>query len=149
MFVARAAQVAVIPPSAMYKSTQTYTATNAYSAVPGWVADTATAPGSTLSGNGVVVQGSKTSALISATVPMTSNYYQSITVSVRLLVNGVVVVTGSTVTIAYNPNGGSATALASGTANVALGDVVTLQVISSVSGYGTVSAGTGTWVHIT
>ncbi|WP_280412519.1 hypothetical protein [Nocardia asiatica] len=126
-------------PSGMTKSGSAQTLTTSYAVITGWTADTANYPGSTLSGNGVVAQGAKTNATLTANLALSGGF--SWTVTARLLVNGSVVATGS---------GTSSTpATVSTTHNINNGDVVTVEAIFSGVSAPAVQTGSGTYVRIT
>jgi hypothetical protein len=144
MFVARAAASGFVP-SGMNKSGN-YTVTTSYADVPGWVADTTGYPGSTLSGNGVVAQRSKTGATISSSATVSSSSFSTHPCTLRLMVNGVVATTGTAITIPANSTGTAVTV--SGTANVNQNDVVTLQAVTDIASVITITA-TATYVRIT
>lgn len=126
-------------PSGMTKSGSSQTLTTSYAVITTWTADTTNYPGSTLSGNGVLVQGTKSAATVEASLVLSGGF--SYTATCRILINGSVAATGS---------GTSGTpATVSTSASVANGDVVTVEAIySGVSGP-SVSTGTSTYVRIT
>lgn len=126
-------------PSGMTKSGSAQVVTTSYAVVTSWTADTATYPGSTLSGSGVLAQGTKTGATVAASLALTGGF--SYTATCRILINGSVAATGS---------GTSGTPVTvSTTANIVTGDVVTVEVIySGVSGP-SVATGASTYVRIT
>lgn len=119
-----------------------HTLTTSYAAVQNWAADTSNYPGSTVSSHGIVVQGSNTNATIAASCPYTSSL--GCTVALRLFKNGSQVAQGST-----TASGTSGTATVSLTGQtVSNGDVFTIQAIAS-NNFGSISAGTSTWVRVT
>ncbi|MFI9506964.1 hypothetical protein [Nocardia sp. NPDC052566] len=114
-------------PSSMTKN-GTWSAMNAtFKPITGWLADTQGYPGSTLSGDGLVVQKPKTNALLDASIVLTGRN-RDVTVTLQLLVNNNVVVTNL-----GQPVGGTGTTTVSvsTTQSVAQGDVITLQAKSS------------------
>lgn len=126
-------------PSGMTKSGSAQALTTSYAVITSWTADTGTYPGSTLSGNGVLVQGSKSGATVAASLVLTGGF--SYTVTCRILINGSVAATGS---------GTSGTpATVSTSATVANGDVVTVEAIYSGVSPPSVATGSSTSVHIT
>ncbi|MCC3333607.1 hypothetical protein [Nocardia abscessus] len=128
-------------PSGMNKSGSA-TLSNSYAQVNGWVADTTNYPGSTVSSNALLAQGSKGNATVTATCPWTSSL--SCTVTLRLFKNGVQIVQGS------GSSGTSGTAIATATGvTVAPGDTITLQAVSTQGSFTSISAGAGTFVRIT
>ncbi|MBF6213790.1 hypothetical protein IU487_22490 [Nocardia puris] len=120
-------------PSGMLKDGSTYSVPASFTEIPGWVANTGTYPGSALSGNGLLVQGGKADATITATIGLSNGF--SLSTQVRILKNGNVIVTGSATT------GTTATASISGHA-VADGDVITVQIMAGSAGFVTVVANT-------
>ncbi|MGK8554401.1 hypothetical protein [Nocardia gipuzkoensis] len=128
-------------PSGMTKS-GTFPLSSSWQTIPSWTADTATYAGSTVSGNGLVAQGTKSGATLTANIPFASGSFNAST-TVRILVNGTLIATGSAV------EGVSGTASCTATATVATGDIVTVQGMSTGITSTTVSAGTGTYVRIT
>ncbi len=126
-------------PSGMTKSGSAQALTTSYAVITSWTADTITYPGSTLSGNGVLVQGGKSGATVAASLVLSGGF--SYTATCRILINGVVVATGS---------GTSGTpATVSTTAAVANGDVVTVEAIYSGVSAPSVATGSSTFVRIT
>ncbi|MFF4027022.1 hypothetical protein ACFYY5_29655 [Nocardia elegans] len=129
-------------PSGMTKS-GTQSITGSYVDISGWAADTANYPGSTVNANlSLVSNGSKASASLSANVPFSGGGFTGST-TIRILLNGSVVATGSGVT----GSSGTCTATANGV-SVANGDLVKVQ-ITTTTGAGTVTSGVNTWVRIT
>ncbi len=139
MFVLRA--LASFLPSGMTKN-GTFTIPASYTKILSWTADTTNYPGSTVSSDGLVVQGANSSATITANIPWTASL--SMTVTVRIKVNNVVVATGSGAT----GTSGTSTALATGQ-TVATGDNITVEVVSTQANFGSVSSGTNTYVRVT
>lgn len=127
-------------PSGMTKS-GSYGFSGSYTTITSWTADTSNYPGSVVSGNGVVAQGSKSGATLTANIPFGGGF--SSTTTVRIQVNGVTVVTGS------GNSSSSGTATASTTYDISNGDVVTVQGQSVGVTPTTVSSGTDTYVRIT
>ncbi|WP_043735626.1 hypothetical protein [Nocardia asiatica] len=120
----------------------TFTIPASYTKILSWTADTTNYPGSTVSSDGLVVQGANSSATITANIPWTASL--SMTVTVRIKVNNVVVATGSGAT----GTSGTSTALATGQ-TVATGDNITVEVVSTQANFGSVSSGTNTYVRVT
>lgn len=128
-------------PSGMTKNGNE-TVSNSWSALTGWAADA----GSTVSGSGLVANGSKAGALVSAEVSWRSGG-NSRTITARLKVNGTIVATGAGTT--GSGDGNLWTSTVSTTTNVLAGDVATIEVISANStGNPTILAGSATWVRI-
>lgn len=132
-------------PSGMNKN-GTYDIPNSYTTVPTWTADTTGYPGSTVSSNGVLAQGGKSSATIAASCAVTNTSGIGTTGTLRLLVNGSVSVTGSPVSISGL---GSGTLTVSGTATVASGDIVTVQATSADNTVLRITSGATSYVRIT
>lgn len=131
---------AVFLPVGMTKN-GTFPITTTYQQITGWIADT-TYPGSVVSSDALVVQSAAPSATIAANIPWTASFTG--TVTVKLFLNGTQIVQGAGV----NGSSGTSTAQATGLA-VAVGDVVTVQAVTTNSFGATVTAGTGTWVRVT
>lgn len=136
--------IVVRPPAGFAPSGMTKNGSQAlnssYATITSWIADTTNYPGSTVSSNGVVAQGTKT-ATLTANIPYTGGFSQ--TTTVRIQVNGTTVVTGS----GNGADNGTATATTN--TPITAGDVVTVQGTSSGVGTTTVSSGTSTYVRIT
>lgn len=126
-------------PSGMTKSGSAQALTGSYAVITGWTADTSNYPGSTLSGNGVLVQGAKPGATVQAQLALTGGF--SYSASCRILINGVVVATGSAT--------GGSPATVSTTATVAHGDVVTVEATGSGVSNPSVATGASSFVRIT
>jgi len=113
-------------PAGMNKTgTQTMAASNGYTKVTGWLADTANFPGSTVSTDGLVVPTSG-STKISASVAGQAGL--SGTATIQILVNGTVVATGAAATYtdtSFGVYSGTSTATYTGT--LTAGDIVTVQ----------------------
>lgn len=126
-------QAVTFLPSRMTK-TGTQNFTTSWALLTGWTADTANYPGSTVVSNALQVQGGKTGATISVSLPYTGSFTNPHTA--RILVNGTVVATGADNTAAS----GTMTATAS---NVTLadGDDVTVEIMVGTYANGSVSAG--------
>ncbi|MET8430179.1 hypothetical protein [Nocardia sp. NPDC004860] len=122
------------------------TATSFPAQVPSWTADTSGYSGSTTSGNGLVAQGSKTGALLAVRLSVTNVNFGSFTITVRLLLDGVVKVTGTPQTI-----GSTATANVdlSVNADVTSGQVLTVEAIASAASNLRINTGIGSYVRIT
>lgn len=126
-------QAVTFLPSRMTKNgTQNFT--TSWALLTGWTANTGTYPGSTVVSNALQVQGGKTGATISVSLPYTSSF--GYTKTARILLNGTVIATGDGV----SANSGTMTATAS---NVTLadGDDVTVEVMVGTYANGSVSAG--------
>ncbi|MFI9506965.1 hypothetical protein [Nocardia sp. NPDC052566] len=110
-------------PARMTKSGDWAKMTNAWKTIPGWVADT----GSTVSNDGLVVQGPKAGASVSASIVFTgTGGWSGHTVTLRLLVGSTVVVTGADTDVATS--GDTTVQISKTNLAVAAGDVVTVQV---------------------
>ncbi|MFI9508439.1 hypothetical protein [Nocardia sp. NPDC052566] len=109
--------------------------------ITGWIAETASLPGSVVTSDGLVAQGTTLKALVSATVPyVIANGFGAPRQAVRILVNGAVVATGQEAT------GWSGTMTATATVRVDSGDRVTVQGWSTHGA--AVRGGTSTRVRI-
>ncbi|WP_405166710.1 hypothetical protein OG203_17390 [Nocardia sp. NBC_01499] len=90
--------------------------------ITGWYADTASYPGSTVDGDALLAQGTALDVVVSASIPYRiANGFGSPRQAVQLVVNGVVVATGSDAT------GWSGTMTATATTRIEAGDRVTVQ----------------------
>ncbi|WP_327100079.1 hypothetical protein OIE68_15645 [Nocardia vinacea] len=135
----------VFLPSGMTKN-GTQTTTSSFADITSWTADTSNYPGSSVSSNALVAQGSKTGATLTANIPFSGGGYafSGGGTQVRILVNGTVVATGTAVAA----NSGTATCTT--TQNITAGDLVKVQILATLySPQPTVTAGTGTYVRIT
>ncbi|WP_306365426.1 hypothetical protein [Nocardia sp. CC227C] len=136
-------------PSGMDKSGSTYNINTSYGTVTGWVADTTNYPGSTLSGNGLVVQGGKSPATVEASLRVSNGNASSVNCTLRLILNantGSPLVTGSAVAV---PGFSAANVTVStSSATLADGDVLTVQAVAGFSGLST-TAHANSWLHIT
>ncbi|WP_280357057.1 hypothetical protein [Nocardia otitidiscaviarum] len=141
-----AAAASSFAPSGMTKSGSNYNIPSSATEVPTWTADTSGYPGSTLSGNGLVANGSKTGASLSSSCSITNTQAISVTVTLYLWVNGALVATGAGANIAAF---GSGTATVSHTMNIGSGDVVTLRASASVANYCRINTGASSYVRIT
>lgn len=126
-------------PSGMTKSGSAQALTGSYATITTWTADTTNYPGSTVSSNGVVAQGGKSGATVAASLDLTGGF--SYSASVRILVNGSIVATGSST--------GGTPMTVSTTTTITSGDVVTVQGISSGVSNPSVATGANSWVRIT
>ena len=131
-------------PSGMILSSA-FTITSSASTVTGWTADTAGYPGSVVLSNGLLAQGSKAGATVSASCLVANSYFISGNVTVYLQVNEVTVATSAATPI---PASGNATIPVSGTADLTIGDVVTVQA-SGGSGSNIKMQPTSSYVRIT
>lgn len=129
-------------PSGMNKNGSAFTLSNSYTQVTGWTADTSNYPGSTVTSDALPVQGSTSTATVSATCPWTSSL--SCTVTLRLFKNGSQIVQGS----GSSGTSGSATASV-GSITLAPGDTITLQAVSTQGSFTSIASGSGTFVRIT
>lgn len=129
----------------MNKSGTSAVLTTSYQTITGWTADTSGYPGSSLSGNGLSANGSKTGATLSTTCAVANSTAAGLTVTLQLMVNGVAKVAGSPTSV----TGFATTNVSlSGNTNVASGDVITLQALGNSGTYLTIVA-SGTFVRIT
>ncbi|MFC4374914.1 hypothetical protein ACFO5K_12465 [Nocardia halotolerans] len=136
-------------PSGMIKDGSWPGITTTWTTVPGWAADTVGFPGTTLSGDGLVVVTGSVGADISAAAVFTASSIFAVDVTLRLLVDGVVVATGSVQEV---PGNGAATATVSTSLDLSTGAVVTVQAVSdqSFSAYNpSLDPGAGTYVRVT
>ncbi|WP_459954900.1 hypothetical protein [Nocardia sp. IFM 10818] len=137
-------------PSAMKKDGVAWSGMDkSWKTITGWTVDPAY-PGSTVSGNGLVVQSGKAGATLEASVPFTAGMFSGADVTLRLTVNGTPEgVTGSLQNVASNS---VTTVTVSGQFTVVTGDVITLQVKSesAVAAYNpTIAAGAVAHVRVT
>jgi hypothetical protein len=119
-----------------------FTIPASYTKITGWTADTTNYPGSTVSSDGLVVQGANSSATITANIPWTASL--GMTVTVRIKNGTTVIATGTGVT----GTSGTSTATATGQ-TVAAGDNITVEIISTQANFGSVTTGTNTYVRVT
>lgn len=136
-------------PSGMNKN-GSYTMSTSYTEVPSWTADTATYPGSSLSGNGLVVQGTTTNAVITAQIAVQlPGNSQKQNVDIQIYRNGSTLLG----TVPASPVAcpvSTTTNVTGSLSNVSLnaGDVITIRTRKTNSFSATVVA-TNTWVRIT
>lgn len=124
-------------PSGMNKNGSTFDVNSSTpTTITGWVPTTGTYPGSTVSGNALVANGSKTGATISASITWSSNAFD-LQRTVRLLLNGVQIASAG-------PTTGTSTMTMSTTANVQNGDLVTVTAHLNSTQTVTVAANTST-----
>lgn len=126
-------QAVTFLPSGMTKNgTQNFT--TSWALLTGWTADTANYPGSTVVSNALQVQGGKTDATISVSLPFTGSFTQGHIARIKL--NGAVIATGPS-------NGASSGTMTATASNVTLadGDDVTVEVMVDTYANGSVSAG--------
>lgn len=122
-------------PSGMTKTgTQNFATAGAWMPVTGWSADTANYPGSTVTSNALNVQGGKVDATITVSLPYTGSFSNAHTA--RILVNGVVIATGTPVSTAN----GTMTVTATGV-NLTNTDLVRVEAKLDTYANGSVSAG--------
>ncbi|AUM18213.1 MULTISPECIES: hypothetical protein [Rhodococcus] len=120
-------------PSGMTKNgTQNFT--TSWALLTGWTANTGTYPGSTVVNNALDVQGGKTGATISVSLPYTGSFTNPHTA--RILLNGVVIATGT-------PNGAASGTMTATATDVAVVDTdkVSVEVMVDTYANGSVSAG--------
>ncbi|GAB6925907.1 hypothetical protein JCM9803A_63570 [Rhodococcus erythropolis] len=129
-------------PSGMTKNGAWYPgSTYPWVTVPAWTADA----GSTVVSDGVTAQGTKSDAVVTSQVTVRNRATGGNECAMRILVGGVVVKTGSVVSM-----GGSRTvnlSLSTDPMSVSAGQIVTVQ-IQGQYGFLEVQAGTDTWVRI-
>ncbi|WP_040801286.1 hypothetical protein [Nocardia higoensis] len=122
------------------------TTANPWWVVPGWVADSAY-PGSTVVGEGLRVSADKVAATITANLVFSGGTSTggSLVQKIRLLVDGVSVVEGPTVT------GTSGVLLATVTGDVVEGSVITVETATNagLSGWAPSINASGSYVRIT
>lgn len=137
--------VAVFAPSGMSKNgTQTWQTSATWIPITSWTANTGTYPGSSVASDRLVVQGSKTNATISASIPFSGGIFSSAH-TVRLVTqSGTVIATGA----AVNANSGTCTVTAN---NVNLTGITSIgvQMNSGGSNAGNVSSGSSCLLTIT
>lgn len=117
-------------------STMTWASSSTWVLITSWTANTATYPGSSVTSNRLNVQGSKTNATVSASVPYTGGFFNR-NHTIRLVdQSGNVIATGATITL----NAGTCTVTAN---NVDLTAITSIgvQMNSSGSNAGTVTSG--------
>ncbi|MGW3545912.1 hypothetical protein ACWDNI_35970 [Nocardia niigatensis] len=128
----------------MNKNTD-YTLPTSYTQVPSWTADTTGYPGSTTSGNGVVANGAKPGATLATHLSVTNTIFGSFSVTVRLLLDGVVKATSSPQSVSSNA---TIAIDLSATADVTSGQVLTVEAQVN-TGSAVKINGTGSYVRIT
>lgn len=142
MFMLRA--LSGFAPSGMTKNGSGSTTTS-FADITGWIVDPAY-PGSAIDSNtSLIAQGAKSGATLTANIPFSGSFFSGTGTQVRILVNGVVVATGTAVAT----SSGTATCVATGQ-NINQGDLVKAQIVAN--GYTaspTVTAGTSTYLRIT
>ncbi|NCL74276.1 hypothetical protein [Rhodococcus sp. YH1] len=126
-------QAVTFLPSRMTK-TGTQNFTTSWALLTGWTADTANYPGSTVVSNALQVQGGKSGATITASLPYTGSFTNPHTA--RILLNGSVIATGT----ANSAASGTMTATATDV-TLADGDDITVEVMVGTYANGFVSAG--------
>ncbi|WP_306358864.1 MULTISPECIES: hypothetical protein [unclassified Nocardia] len=134
-------------PSRMTKNGDWGTLGTSFYPVESWTADTVGYPGSSLSGHGLVVQGSNAAAAIRFDALVYNGNTSYVDCTLRLLVNATPVATGTPQSI--DPFGGTTTATVTITTAVNAGDAITVEAKANVSGWLTIKTGTGTFVRIT
>lgn len=134
-------------PSGMTKSGSNFGLSTSYATVTTWTADTTGYPGSSVSGNGLVVQNNQAGAKVACSVVGTAASAGGGTITARLKVGATVVVTGSPVSI---PGfGGTNTIALDATVDVAAGDIVTLEALASSGASASIVTGASSWVRVT
>lgn len=134
-------------PSGMFKNGASATLGTSFAQVTNWTADTTPYPGSTISSHGLVVQSTRAGAKVACSVVASAASAGGGTVQVRLKVGTTVVVTSTAVSI---PGfGGTNTIAINATVDVAAGDVVTLEALSSSGANATIVTGANSWVRVT
>lgn len=137
--------VTVFAPSGMTKnSTQTWQTSATWVAITSWAANTTTYPGSTVTTDRLVVQGAKTNATLSASIPYTGGIFSRGHTARLVNQSGAVIATGATVTA----DSGTCTVTAT---NVNLSGItsVGVQMNSTGSNAGTVTSGSTCFLTIT
>jgi hypothetical protein len=140
MFVARVAAVAFVPSGMNLNSN--FTIPSSYTTMTGFVADTTNYPGSSVVSNGLIVQTTYATATVTANIPWTSSFSE--TVTVRLLQNGTVIATGTGVA----GTSGTSTCTVTGV-SVTASDSITAQIVGTQNNFGTATAGTNCYVRVT
>lgn len=138
----------VFAPSGMNKSAPDYSIGTSYGTVTGWTADTGTYPGSTVSSNGLVVQGGKAGASISGSLRVSNSVAIGNNCTLRLILNGNVgtpLATGSSTPVGAL---GAATITVSTTVTLGPDDVITLQATASAGGLSGITHA-ASFMHIT
>lgn len=146
MFIVRGAGSTFLP-SGMNKN-GSFTLATSYSTVTAWTADTTNYPGSTVSSDGLVVQGGKSGASVNASLQVSNSNPAAVNATLRLILNGNTgspLATGSAVSV---PAFGSATVTVSTTATLSNADVVTVQALAAAGGLST-TTNANSFVHIT
>lgn len=136
-------------PSGMNKS-GSYTMTTSYAEVPSWTADTGTYPGSSLSGNGLVVQSTISNATVTAQIAVQlPGNSQTQNVDIQFYKNGSSLLGTAPASPVACPVSATTNVLGSLTnVSLAQGDVITIRTKKSNSFAATVVA-TNSWVRIT
>lgn len=134
-------------PSGMNKS-GSYTMTTSYAEVTTWTADTGTYPGSSLSGNGLVAQGSTSNATVTAQIAVQlPGNSQTQNVDIQFYKNGSLIGTAPASPVAC-PVSTTTNVLGTLTGvSLAQGDVITIRTKKTNSFSATVVA-TNTWVRL-
>ena len=146
MFIVRGAGGSFLP-SGMTKN-GSFTLATSYSTVTSWTADTTNYPGSTVSSDGLVVQGGKSGASVNASLVVSNSNPAGVNATLRLILNGNTgspLATGSAVSV---PAFGSTTVTVSATANLSNADVVTVQALAGAGGL-TTTTNASSFMHIT
>lgn len=117
-------------PSSMTKAGTWASMDATWRTITGWSADTAAYPGSTVSGEGLVVQKSKADATLAASVVFKALPINGPTVTLQLLVNNVSTVVGTPTVV---PANSTATVTVSAVRNITAGDVVIVQAKSTLN----------------
>ncbi|MEV0031450.1 hypothetical protein [Nocardia sp. NPDC050793] len=137
-------------PSGMNKNGNSAQLSTSYTEVTSWTADTTGYPGSTVSSNALVANGSKAAAIVSASVIVANSQFGTVWCRLALYRNGVLLHEGSETTV---PAAGTATVTVNVTSpvttSITSGDLITLQARAQMVSSITVQGGTSSWVHIT
>lgn len=126
----------------------TFNLATSYSTVTAWTADTGTYPGSTVSSDGLVVQGGKSGASVNASLQVSNSNAIPVNATLRLILNGNTgspLNTGSAVSVGAF---GSATVTVSATATLSNADVITVQALAANTGL-TTTTHANSFTHIT
>lgn len=108
--------------------------TTSWAKATSWTANTGTYPGSTVVNNDLQVQGSKSDATITVSLPYTGSF--SYTRNARILHNGVVIATGA----GWTTTSGTLSVTATDV-SVADGDDISVEIIMNTFGSGSISNG--------
>ncbi len=144
------AVASIFNPSSMTKSGTFSGLTSGFVPVTGWVADTTSYPGSSVSGSDLVVQSTGTGKTVSASVVWTASgaFARNVTMRLKNQTTGAILATGDPVSV---PGNGSATATVTATGvSVTAGDLIRLEADGgNTTSRPTAQTNTSSYVRIT